>query len=163
MSQIPSTLYTQILEHMPIPAVDFVLVHNNKVLLALRKDEPAKGQWWIPGGRVQKNETLETAVKRKALQEVGIEVEIVRKINCYEVFFDTAPFPDVKTGVHYLSVCFLVKPKDKNVVISLDKTQEKHKWVNKIENNLHEYVKQVLKDSNVFEQVLKDSNVFEHP
>ena len=73
-SPISRELYSQILEHMPIPAVDFVLVHNHQVLLALRKDEPAKGQWWIPGGRVLKNETLETAVKRKALQEVGVEV-----------------------------------------------------------------------------------------
>ncbi len=151
MSQsITQSLYTQILEHMPIPAVDFVLQNQKKVLLALRKDEPAKGQWWIPGGRIQKNETLEAAIKRKALQEIGIEVEIIRKINCYEVFFDNAPFPEVKTGVHYLSVCYLIKPKDKNIVITLDKTQEKHKWIDKIEPTLHPYVKQVLNDAKVF-------------
>ena len=147
---IPAHIYTQILEHMPICAVDFVLLHQGKVLLALRKDEPAKGQWWIPGGRVLKNETLIDAVKRKAKQEMGVDVEIIRKIDSYEVMFTEAPFPDVKTGVHYLAVCFLVIPQDTNIIISLDKTQQKHKWISHIEEELHPYVKTALRDAQVF-------------
>lgn len=143
-------LYTKILEHVPICAVDFVLVHQGKVLLALRKDEPAKGQWWIPGGRVLKNETLVDAVKRKAKQEAGVEVDVIRKIGCYEVMFAEAPFPEVKTGVHYLAVCFVVVPQDKNIIITLDKTQERHRWIRNLESELHPYVQQVLNDAKVF-------------
>ena len=36
-----------------------------ETLLLLRDNEPEKDNWWFPGGRVIKGETLENAVIRK--------------------------------------------------------------------------------------------------
>ena len=57
-----------------------ILSGDNKLLMG-RKD-PAKGGvypdvWHIPGGGVDEGETLIDAVKREALEEVGIELEDV--------------------------------------------------------------------------------------
>lgn len=43
-----------------------LLVENEKgeYLLGLRTNHPAQGYWFVPGGRVQKNETLDDALRR---------------------------------------------------------------------------------------------------
>ena len=40
-------------------------------------------QWMFPGGGINKNERPEEAVKREVMEEVGIEVEGLRKIGEY--------------------------------------------------------------------------------
>ncbi len=65
-AKIPEEEYKKILENMPICCVNLVIAHNNKVLLIRRKNEPEKNKWWIPGGRIYKNEKLKDAAIRKA-------------------------------------------------------------------------------------------------
>ena len=147
---IPNKLYQQILENMPIFCIDIVLYHQGKVLLTYRTQEPAKDQWWIQGGRVFKNETFAQAVQRLAKREIGIEADIIKQIGAYEVFFLQGILP-TKTGIHDVAVVFLVKPKD-NTKIKLDETHKEWKWIDLIDDNLHNYVKTVLRDAKVFEQ-----------
>jgi len=158
---ISKELYTQILDKMPICCIDFVLVHEGKVLLVYRTQEPAKDQWWIPGGRVFKGEKLEETVKRKAKEELGIEVEVVSKIGVYEYFSDKNPFEEIETGVHSIPVCFVVKPVSgseeeigiiENIGIKLDETSSRYRWINHIEEGLDPYVKTVLRDSGIFSE-----------
>ncbi|HLC51662.1 MAG TPA: NUDIX domain-containing protein [Candidatus Nanoarchaeia archaeon] len=144
---IPNQLYQQILENMPILCIDFVLENEGKVLLTYRTEEPAKDQWWIQGGRVHKNEKLIDAVRRKAKDEIGIDVDIVKIIGTYEIMFEKGAF---NLQVHDVAVCFLVKPKN-GIRITLDATHQKYKWISKIEEDLHPYVKEVLDDSKVFQ------------
>jgi colanic acid biosynthesis protein WcaH len=149
-NKISSELYNQIVENMPIPCVDMVLIKDNKVLLILRKNKPAKNEWFFPGGRVLKNETLDQAVHRKIKEEIGIEVIIKAKIGGYETIFKDGIFDNLKTGTHTINVVFLVVPKDTTAPINLDNNHENFKWIDKIGQDLHPYIKQVLKDFNVF-------------
>ena len=48
---IPWKLYKQIIGNVPIACVDVAIVAKGSVLLVRRKDHPAKGEWWLPGGR----------------------------------------------------------------------------------------------------------------
>ena len=56
--EIPKEKYKYILEVMPVACVDIIIVHNKKIFIAKRKNEPARGEWFIPGGRILKNEHL---------------------------------------------------------------------------------------------------------
>jgi ADP-ribose pyrophosphatase YjhB (NUDIX family) len=38
---------------------------DNALLLLRTKNEPAKGEWWFPGGRIKKGESLEQASHRE--------------------------------------------------------------------------------------------------
>ncbi len=149
---IPADLYSQILEHMPVPCVDFVLVQNGKVLLTYRTEEPAKDRWWIQGGRMYKNERLQEAVFRLAEREIGTRnIRIIKQFGAYEFFSKTAPF-DVKSGIHDVAIVFLAEPLEANFTPRLDKTHKKFRWIESIEKDLDPYVKKALEDSGVFEK-----------
>ena len=136
---------------MPVCCVDVVLYHQGKVLLILRKNEPEKGRWWIPGGRVYKNEMLGDAVRRKIREEIGIDVRVEKKIGVYEYFSDKTHFEDVTTGTHSVPVCFVAIPVAKDVNIHIDATSSSYRWIDHIEDDLDHYVKEVIQDSGVFE------------
>jgi 8-oxo-dGTP diphosphatase len=50
-------------------------VENSKtsVVLIQRKNEPFQGKWALPGGFVDMDETLETAVRRELEEETGLK------------------------------------------------------------------------------------------
>ena len=66
---IPQDLYNEILSTMPIICVDGIIQKGGETLLLLRDNEPEKGKWWFPGGRVLKGERLEDAINRKIKEE----------------------------------------------------------------------------------------------
>ena len=49
-----------------------------RLLLVLRGQEPSKGRWSVPGGRVEAGETDEAATARELLEETGLVVEVGR-------------------------------------------------------------------------------------
>jgi ADP-ribose pyrophosphatase YjhB (NUDIX family) len=57
-------------------AVGGIVLFNQKVLLVRRAAGGRVGDWQIPGGLVETNETLFTAVKREISEETGIQAEV---------------------------------------------------------------------------------------
>jgi colanic acid biosynthesis protein WcaH len=151
---IPRALYAQVLEHLPIVCVDVVVRDGcGRVLLVRRADEPAKGDWWFPGGRLLEGEALADCAARKCREEVGLPVRVLRRIGTYETTFPRAPFPEVTTGVHSVNVCFLVErtgPEDGGAPVALDDTSADHRWVAAPEPELPAYVHEVLRDAGVW-------------
>jgi len=141
--------YKKIIECIPISCIDLIIENNNKILLVYRNNEPVKNQWWFPGGRIFKKEKLKDAAIRQAYEELGIKTKLVKKLSTYDSIFDTAPFKEVISGVHCVSTCFLIKINNKTK-IKLDNQSSKYKWINKVEKDLHPYVKLTLNDSKIF-------------
>ena len=102
--------YRRIMETMPVVCIDCV-VRNEKgeYLLLKRANEPLKGEYWVPGGRLHRNELLEDAVHRKMREELGIAVEILECLGFYEEFFEKTA-QDAANGFHAISFLYLVRP-----------------------------------------------------
>ncbi len=60
-----------------IPCVG-ALVHDDegRLLVVCRAREPGRGQWSVPGGRVETGESDEQAVRREVLEETGLHVVV---------------------------------------------------------------------------------------
>ena len=57
----------------PLFALDLIIMDEyERVLVGLRVNDPAKGFWFVPGGRVTKNESLKTAFSRILFDETRL-------------------------------------------------------------------------------------------
>ncbi len=61
----------------PIVGVAGIVCRDQEVLLIRRNQEPARGEWSLPGGAVEVGETLEQALQREVWEETGLQVEVV--------------------------------------------------------------------------------------
>jgi 8-oxo-dGTP diphosphatase len=75
-----------------------------RVLLIKRKHAPFKGRYALPGGFVERGETVEAAALRELKEETGLEGKIIRLIGVYS---DPRRDPRAPT----VSVAFLVRPR----------------------------------------------------
>lgn len=68
----------------PRVAVGAVVFHEDKVLLVLRGQAPAKGLWAIPGGSVELGETLQAAAEREVMEETGLRVRAGEVVHTFD-------------------------------------------------------------------------------
>ena len=127
---IDNDSYKKIVETMPILTIDFLIKRPNwddEVLLVKRNYEPLKDKWWVPGGRLRKNEDMRVAIDRLLFEEVGIMSEDVKDCQ-FECFFQ---FMDDKSrwgcSTHTVSLLFEVKL-NKEPIILLDDQSTEYKY-----------------------------------
>jgi colanic acid biosynthesis protein WcaH len=101
--------FKKIIDSAPLISIDLVVRNSTgKVLLGQRLNRPAKGFWFVPGGRILKGESLATAFKRLTLNELGVEVALsdARYLGLYEHFYTDSIYTDESRGVdvstHYV-------------------------------------------------------------
>ncbi len=107
---------------------------GDKFLIIKRnKDEIAyPGKWSFPGGKVEKGETITAALKREALEEVGLEIEDYKKFIRDHAFIRA-------DGHNVVGFCFLVKAKSYKVKISEE--FDDYRWVTPEEFKNYDYIK----------------------
>jgi len=133
---IPSRLYKQILASTPIPSVEAMILKNNSLLFLKRKNNPAKGEWWFPGGRIRKGETFKETLLRKVKEETSLNVEIIKFVGVYNRIFPER---------HDIAIVFLCRCFDDKVVLSAEHSE--HKFFKEIPNNIHPYLIKTIHDS----------------
>lgn len=52
------------------------VVHEERLLLVRRSSRRGRGNWQVPGGFVERDETIEQAVIREVLEESGVKSEV---------------------------------------------------------------------------------------
>lgn len=73
---LTSDEYQTIYSKVPRLTVEVIIKTKKGIVLTLRSMTPFEGWWHIPGGTVYVNETVEDAVRRVGLEEVGVKVKI---------------------------------------------------------------------------------------
>ena len=72
----------RILYENPLPATAAVVLDaEHRLLLVKRAMEPARGEWCLPGGFVELDETPEQGVLRELLEETGLEGTVEQLID----------------------------------------------------------------------------------
>lgn len=112
---IPQNIYAKIVRIMPIPCVDLLVEDaNGRILMVKRANDPAKGQWWFPGGRVHYLETREQAAKRKLKEECGLDALQVKEMRTYDVILD---MPDDENPSHGITTLFYIRVRQQGSVV----------------------------------------------
>jgi 8-oxo-dGTP diphosphatase len=74
----------------PVPATAAVVLDNdNRLLLVKRGMEPEKGEWCLPGGFVELDETPAQGVMRELQEETGLSGVVDKLIDCV---YEDSPF-----------------------------------------------------------------------
>nr|AXL05169.1 GDP-mannose mannosyl hydrolase [Aeromonas hydrophila] len=96
--------FQQIVAGTPLISLDLIVRNGQgQVLLGRRLNRPAQGYWFVPGGRVRKDERLDAAFLRLTQEELGLAVsrESARLLGPYEHFYaDNFSGEDFST--HYI-------------------------------------------------------------
>ena len=67
----------QVIDSTPLVSIDLILQNSmGEVLLGKRTNRPALNSWFVPGGRIRKNERIAEAFKRISLKELGCELSL---------------------------------------------------------------------------------------
>ncbi|MGV8142798.1 MAG: NUDIX domain-containing protein [Candidatus Pacearchaeota archaeon] len=113
-------------------AIDLIIINKNgEVLMGKRKNRPAKGYYFLPGGNVLKNENLREALERISQKEVGFkinykEITLIPKI--FEQFYkDNFSGEDFET--HCISIGCKYNLKEDFEAKGFDKEHEEKLWL----------------------------------
>jgi colanic acid biosynthesis protein WcaH len=94
----------------PLVAIDLIVSDaDGRILIGHRRNRPARGTWFVPGGRIHKDETLDSAFTRIADDELGLS-NLVRSDARFKGVFEHhysdnfANEPNVST--HYIVLAY---------------------------------------------------------
>jgi colanic acid biosynthesis protein WcaH len=126
--------FLNVVQNAPLVAVDFLLMRGNEVLLGLRNNRPAQHFWFVPGGRILKNETITQALLRVADNELGL-AELVKNgqlkvtfYGTYEHFYGDC-FAGVDISTHYVVLAHqVILPKDFDLPLADDQHSAYQWW-----------------------------------
>ena len=98
-------IFKTVVDSTPLVSIDILLKKDNKVLLGRRVNKPAQGYFFSIGGRINKNETIDNAMARVALNELNIYLKSKPAfIGVFEHFYDDSMYENVST--HYVNLAY---------------------------------------------------------
>ena len=98
-------IFKTVVDSTPLVSIDILLKKDNKVLLGRRVNKPAQGYFFSIGGRINKNETIDNAMARVALNELNIYLKSTPEfIGVFEHFYDDSMYENVST--HYVNLAY---------------------------------------------------------
>jgi colanic acid biosynthesis protein WcaH len=108
---LDKSTFTAIIDSTPLVSIDLVVLSNEgNALLGERLNRPAQGYWFVPGGRITKNESLADAFSRLTLDELGEAFSITdaELLGPYDHFYDDYVFGEgMKT--HYVAIAYVLR------------------------------------------------------
>ncbi|CAK7000505.1 GDP-mannose mannosyl hydrolase [Providencia rettgeri] len=103
--------FKTIVASTPLVSIDLVICNSkNQALLGQRNNRPAQGYWFVPGGRICKDETFDIAFQRLTINELGINYNINNSkfIGHYQHLYQDN-FSDDNFSTHYVVLGYFIK------------------------------------------------------
>ena len=104
-------IFKTVVDSAPLISIDILIKKGNKILLGKRINKPAQGYFFSIGGRINKNETIDNAMARVALNELNIDLKSTPGfIGVFEHFYDDSLYENVST--HYVNIAYEYEMKE---------------------------------------------------
>ncbi len=104
--------FLEIVRLTPLVSIDLIVLDQaGDVLLGRRVNRPAQGMWFVPGGRIRKDETLADAFKRIVRDELGPGVDpgVVGFKGVFEHRYDDNFAGAEHITTHYVVLAYTLK------------------------------------------------------
>jgi colanic acid biosynthesis protein WcaH len=141
-----SQTFKTVIENTPLVSIDLCLVCDGQLLLGRRNNEPLKGEWFTPGGRIYKNETWQKALLRIFEVELGLsdlKIEDFSLMGIWDHFYSNSVV-DENISTHYVNLPHYTYFKSKPE-ITLDDQHGDFKWfdLSMVSNDekIHPYIR----------------------
>ena len=155
--KLSEEIWRTCIDSMPIFGIDMIIFSRKYgVLMGRRINNPAKGKFFVPGGRVYKNERIVDAFNRILISETGLTFSFNKttSLGLYEHFYNVTSWSTIESSTHYIIEARLIEVNPENIKlkINLNEQHSDFKWIS-LENihssTIHSY-------SNMYLNKIKD-------
>lgn len=108
---MPPEDFIRLVELGPLVSIDLLVVNRKgELLVGKRTNRPAQGFWFVPGGRIGKGETLESAFARITEVEIGraLEMEDATPAGAWTHLYDDNFLGRSGVSTHYVALAYLI-------------------------------------------------------
>jgi colanic acid biosynthesis protein WcaH len=122
--------FATVIESTPLVSIDLVVINqDDQALLGQRLNRPAQGNWFVPGGRIQKNETLPMAFQRLTAEELGREFNIddATLLGPFTHLYHDHVFGD-DFGTHYVAIAYVLRVNSDQLNLPLQQQHGAYRW-----------------------------------
>ena len=149
---LDNKLWKTIVDNMPIPAKDLLIYNeDNGLLMGKRRNKPAQNFYFVPGGRVFKNESKQEAICRISREEIDFRIELkdFLSLGTYDHFYEDSIWEDSSLSTHYVVEAIFIKTQSSETFDNFGSQHSELKWINESnvdKENVHKYSKKYLLD-----------------
>lgn len=122
--------FATVVESTPLISIDLIVENEQgEILLGKRTNRPAQGYWFVPGGRVQKDESLADAFARLTEAELGLSLPITAGHfhGVWQHFYDDN-FSGEHFSTHYIVLAFRVQVKAEALTLPTEQHND-YRWL----------------------------------
>jgi colanic acid biosynthesis protein WcaH len=99
--------FLHIVDATPLVSIDLILRNEHgEVLLGKRLNRPARHTWFVPGGRIRKNERVLEALRRISRREVGVTLSAARLLGVFDHLYEDNFLGAPGVNTHYVVLGF---------------------------------------------------------
>jgi len=121
--------FHRVIQNTPLVSIDLIIRNSSgEILLGKRLNKPAKNFWFVPGGRIRKNEKIEDAFLRLTFDELRKPLEFNGSAlrGVYEHHYEDSYASD-KISTHYIVLAYDVSEDIDLNLLPLDQ-HNSYKW-----------------------------------
>lgn len=122
--------FATVVRSTPLISIDLIVENaQGEYLLGKRTNRPAQGFWFVPGGRVQKDETLADAFARLTQAELGLSLPISagQFYGVWQHFYDDN-FSGADFSTHYIVLGFRLRVEASDLSLP-DEQHNDYRWL----------------------------------
>ena len=105
--------FLRVVDATPLVSIDLILRNaRDEVLLGRRLNRPAKDSWFVPGGRIRKNERVREALHRISEREIGVLIEEAELLGVFDHIYEDNFLGVEGVNTHYVVLGFAARLRD---------------------------------------------------
>lgn len=99
--------FLHIVDATPLVSIDLVIRNERgEALLGWRVNRPAQNSWFVPGGRIRKNERVKEALQRISERELGVTIAEAKLLGVFDHIYEDNFLGAPKVNTHYVVLGF---------------------------------------------------------